>query len=330
MTATNTTHDPAFDPELVDVEMHVVPPTAPVTGVVTANELCLRGKSASFIRHVCIDVGGTPLEGRFRAGQSFGVVPKGDDERGKPHKVRLYSIASPTGGEDGEGRILSTTCKRLIDEYRPQTERDEDRTGLFHGICSNQVCDLSPGDEVLVTGPAGKRFVLPARPENHDYLFLATGTGIAPFRGMILELLEGGSTPCESEIHLVMGAPYTSDLLYDDVFRALADKHPGFHYHTVISRETMPDGRPQGYIHHYLDRETRLHADLLSKDRTLLYICGLAGMQTGVFQTMAKLGVGGAYLKVHEELADVAPADWKSADIKRRVRPTHRCMLEVY
>ncbi|MCP3859959.1 MAG: hypothetical protein GY704_09925 [Phycisphaeraceae bacterium] len=192
------------------------------------------------------------------------------------------------------------------------------------------MCDLSPGDEVLVTGPAGKRFVLPARPENHDYLFLATGTGIAPFRGMILELLEGGSTPCESEIHLVMGAPYTSDLLYDDVFRALADKHPGFHYHTVISRETMPDGRPQGYIHHYLDRETRLHADLLSKDRTLLYICGLAGMQTGVFQTMAKLGVGGAYLKVHEELADVAPADWKSADIKRRVRPTHRCMLEVY
>ena len=53
-------------------------------------------------------------------------------------------------------------------------------------------------------------------------------------------------------------------------------------------------------------------------------------MQTGVFQTMARLGVGGAYLKIHEELADVAPADWKAADIKRRVRPTHRCMLEVY
>ena len=96
MTASGTVHDPAFDPKLVDVEMHIVPPTAPVTGVVTANELCLRGKSASFIRHVCIDVGGTPLEGRFQAGQSFGVVPVGVDERGKPHKVRLYSIASPT------------------------------------------------------------------------------------------------------------------------------------------------------------------------------------------------------------------------------------------
>lgn len=117
MTATNTTHDPAFDPELVDVEMHVVPPTAPVTGVVTANELCLRGKSASFIRHVCIDVGGTPLEGRFRAGQSFGVVPKGVDERGRPPEdqrrvrrrrwhgcERPRSDRRPPGG--GHGRPL--------------------------------------------------------------------------------------------------------------------------------------------------------------------------------------------------------------------------------
>ena len=61
-----------------------------------------------------------------------------------------------------------------------------------------------------------------------------------------------------------------------------------------------------------------------------MYVCGLARMQTGVFQTMARLGVGGPYLKVKDELADVDPADWNGADIKRYVRPTHRCMLEVY
>ncbi|MEE2973222.1 MAG: hypothetical protein VX672_08850 [Planctomycetota bacterium] len=330
MNAVQPVHDPAFDPDLVDVDMHLVPPTAPVTGVVTRNELCLKGKSASFIRHVCVDVSGTPLEGAFKAGQSFGIVPPGEDHNGKPHKVRLYSIASPTRGEDGEGRILSTTCKRVIDEYRADAGGADDRRGLYLGVCSNYVCDLRPGDRVQVTGPAGKRFVLPKDPSRHDYLMLATGTGIAPFRGMILDLLEGASGPIEREIHLVMGAPYSTDLLYDDLFRDLAERHANFHYHTVISRELLPDGRPQGYIHHYLDREIRLHQDLLRRDTTLMYVCGLAGMQTGVFQTMARLGVGGPYLKVKDELAEVDPADWNGADIKRYVRPTHRCMLEVY
>ncbi|MDA0295184.1 MAG: hypothetical protein O3A19_03740 [Planctomycetota bacterium] len=330
MTSRQPIDEPSLDPELVEVDMHLVPPTQPVTGIVTSNEICLRGKSASFVRHVCVDVSGTPLQGAFHAGQSFGIVPPGLTEHGKPHKVRLYSIASPTVGEDGEGRILSTTCKRLIDEHSPQVSSEEATRGLHLGVCSNYVCDLAPGDEIRITGPAGKRFVLPKAPERHDFLFLATGTGIAPFRGMVKDLLEGPDGPCKSDIHLVMGAPYTSDLLYDGFFRETADRHPNFHYHTVISREFLPDGRPQGYIHHYLDREIRLHGDLLTRDRALVYICGLAGMQTGVFQAMAKLGIGGPYLKVHEELAGVAPEDWELADIKRRVRPTHRCMLEVY
>ena len=329
MTAVEPIHDPAFDPELADVEMHLVPPTSPVTGTVVKNEICMSGKSASFIRHVCIDVAGTPIEGAFSAGQSFGIVPPGEDHNGRSHKVRLYSIASPTAGEDGAGRILSTTCKRVIDEYQPSSDDDETR-GLFLGVCSNYVCDLRPGDKVQVTGPVGKRFVLPKDPNRHDYLMLATGTGIAPFRGMILDMFEGAGGPIESEVHLVMGAPYRSDLLYHDLLTGLAEKHPNFHYHTVISRELRPDGSPQGYIHHYLDREVRLHEDLLRRDRTLVYVCGLAGMQTGGFQTMAKLGVGGPYLKVKEELAGTGPEDWKSADIRKHVRPTHRCMLEVY
>ncbi len=329
MTTTEPIHDPAFDPELTEVDMHLVPPTDPVTAKVVKNEICMNGKSSSFIRHVCIDVGGTPIEGAFSAGQSFGIVPPGETDKGRAHKVRLYSIASPTGGEDGDGRILSTTCKRVIDEYQPSSDEDE-RRGLFLGLCSNFVCDLRPGDEVQVTGPVGKRFVMPSDPSRHDYLMLATGTGIAPFRGMILDLLEGGDGPVDSDIHLVMGAPYRSDLLYHDLFTGLQEKHPNFHYHTVISRELRPDGQPQGYIHHYLDREVRLHEDMLRRDRTLIYVCGLAGMQTGVFQTMARLGVGGPYLKVKDELAGTPADQWESADIRRHVRPTHRCMLEVY
>lgn len=305
-------------------------PAAPVKGRVTATKLCMKGKSASFVRHVCIDVSGTPLEGNFLAGQSFGIIPPGNDHNGKPHKVRLYSIASPTRGEDGAGKILSTTPKRLIDERRPErpTEDPNDHS-LFLGVASNYICDLKVGDEVLVTGPNGKRFLLPVDPSAHDYLFLATGTGIAPFRGMAMELLDGAS-PCRSAIHLVMGSPYTSDLLYDDLFTGYAASHANFHYHPVISRERRRDGRNGLYVHQYIEENLELFGPLLSSRRTLIYVCGLAGMQVGLFQVLAKHGFGGGFLTVHEELAGIPPAEWTTEQIKRRVRPTHRCMLEVY
>jgi ferredoxin--NADP+ reductase len=329
-------------PEVVlpEVKMHVVMPTAPVTATISGTRLCMKGKSASYIRHVDIDVSGTPLEGSFRAGQSFGVIPEGTDSFGKTHKVRLYSLASPTWGEDGHGRVITTTPKRVIAEREPQTPKDDPNNhSLFTGVCSNYLCDRSVGDKVQVSGPNGKRFLLPTKPDHHDYLFLATGTGIAPFRGFAMELLKGppeGSPAkaswnrCTSQIHLVMGSPYTTDLLYDDLFRELAAKHPNFHYHTVISREQRQDGGRGEYVHQYIERRLDLFRPLLASPRSLIYVCGLAGMQVGLFQMLAKQGLGDGFLTVHEEIAAIPPAEWTNDQVKRRVRSTHRCMLEVY
>ena len=331
----------ATDPVLVDAKMHVVMPGAPVAGRITDSRICMKGKSASFVRHVSIDISGTPLEGSFRAGQSFGVIPEGTDKLGKQHKVRLYSLASPTWGEDGHGRVIATTPKRLIAEHEPAKPNDDaNEHHLFLGVCSNWLCDRRLGDEVKVSGPNGKRFVLPSNPDAHDYLFLATGTGIAPFRGFAMELLQGppeGSPAratwrrCTSNIHLVMGTAYTTDLLYDDLFRDLQSKHANFHYHTAISRETRADGGKGEYVHQHIERRlTDEFESLLRSPRTLIYVCGLAGMQVGIFQLLAKRGLGDGYLTVHEELANTSPKDWTTEQIKRRVRQTHRCMLEVY
>ncbi len=329
------------DPVLPDVKMHVVLPGALVTARIASSDSCIRGKSASFVRHIAVDLTGTPLEGAFRAGQSFGVIVPGVDARGRPHKVRLYSIASPSYGEDGFGRVISTTCKRTIEEI--PDEHDPARADghpLLLGVCSNWLCDQSVGGEVKVSGPNGKRFVLPVDHGAHDYLFLATGTGIAPFRGMLHELLVGppeGSParsdwrgPCRSRIHLIMGTPYRTDLLYHEWLMDLAKSHPNFTYHTVISREALPQPGYGPHVHHYLGTRIQDLRPLLESTRTLIYACGLAGMQVGVFQALAVAGLGSGYLTVHEELAGVAPRDWTTEQIKRRVRPTHRCMLEVY
>lgn len=308
--------------------MNLVPPKAPVTGRIVSNDNCLRGKSASFVRHTVIDVGGTPLEGRCRVGQAFGVIAPGVDGDGRPHKVRLYSLACPSAGEDGDARLISTTTKRVIVEGGPTGRADEHR--LFLGVCSNFLCDLGPGDEVRVTGPCGKRMLLPETPAAHDYLFVATGTGIAPFRGMLLELLAGAAGPVSSRIHLLMGAPYTTDLIYDDLFTRLAREHDRFEYHTAISREPCADGRGGGYVHDYLERRMDFFGPLLESRRTLVYVCGLAGMQCGLFKVMAEHGVAAPYFEPKDALACQAPSEWEPGAVRRGVRLTDRCMVEVY
>lgn len=335
-----TTHATVAEPRLPHAKMHLVPPGQPVVGRLIESRLCTRGKSHSFVRHIAIDVSGTPLAGNFLVGQSFGVIPPGLDRHGKPHKVRLYSIACPSSGEDGGGQVLSTTVKRTIDEFKPQMPGDDATAhDLFLGVCSNYLCDIPLGTAVHVSGPNGKRFLLPSNPHEHDYIFIATGTGIAPFRGMVMELLgakpasgDGGAQVggVSSQIRLVMGSPYTTDLLYDDFFGQMAAEHRNFKYETAISREVRPDGRKGCYVDRLIEEQLDAFTPLLRSPRTLLYICGLAGMQIGLFTMLASHGLGDHYMTVKDELARIDPAEWDTEKVKRYVRPTRRCMLEVY
>jgi len=309
-------------PALPSVSMHLHTPAAPCVGTVVSSERCTGAKSQSFVRHVAIDVSGTQIARTIRPGQSFGVIPPGTDEQGRSHKLRLYSVSSPSRGEDGKGDVIATTVKRTIDEHW-QTHK------LFLGVASNYLCDLQVGEKVTLTGPSGKRFLLPADPAAHDYVFVATGTGIAPFRGMLIDLLESGIT---SQIALLMGVPYANDLLYHPFLTELASKHPNFHYITALSRERQPDGAQPLYVQQRFQTHRDLLATLLASDRGLLYVCGLAGMELGIFQQLARTLPGPAleqYLRIDPEALGAIDT-WERRMIHKQVRPTRRIFTEVY
>lgn len=309
-------------PQLPKVRLNICTPRVPARAVVVSNERCTERKSAHFVRHICLDVSGTPLVGQFRPGQSFGVIPPGTDERGRPHNVRLYSISSPTRGEDGQARVIATTVKRTIDEHW-QTRR------LFLGVASNYLCDLQPGETVLITGPAGKRFLLPEDPSRHDYLFFATGTGIAPFRGMLLDLIESG---VRSRIVLVMGVAYATDLLYHAALLKLQSEHEHVRYITAISRERQEDGHDPLYVQDRLETHANELLPMLESERTLVYICGVEGMELGIFQRMAMMLPDHAlqqYVQVDAGLlADIR--SWRRSMLHRQIRHTSRVFVEVY
>lgn len=318
----NHATEPHAEIPLPEVKMHLYKPTDPVPVKISKSEICTGRKAAAFVRHIEFDVTGTTLVNNCVPGQSIGIIPPGQDEKGRPHKVRLYSLASPAKGENGNPNILSTTVKRTIDEHW-ETHK------LFLGVASNHLCDVQVGDTVMMSGPNGKRFILPASPGDHDYIFFATGTGIAPFRGMVIDLLESGH---RSQVTLVMGSPYATDLLYHDFFLQMQEKYPNFHYMTAISRERQADGHDPMYVQDRLRTDRDRLLPKLTSPRTLIYVCGLAGMELGIFQQLALMLTGDSleqYLQVdNAALADIR--SWNRQMMHRQIKATRRVFLEVY
>jgi len=310
-----------------EVQMHLHRPSDGGVGVVTKNEICTSKKAAGFVRHVEIDVSNTRLAGQFRSGQSFGVCPPGVDDKGRPHQQRLYSIASPSRGEDGQGNVLSTTVKRLIDE-------DWVTHRLYTGLASNYLCDLDVGDEIEVFGPNGKRFLLPTNQGDYDYLFIATGTGIAPFRGMLMDLyghdVDEQSHPRSAT--LIMGTPYATDLMYHDQLTMLERENPGMTYLTAISRTRQADSDQGLYVQDRLRTHREQMVELLCRPTTLIYICGLIGMEMGIFQQMARIlpeEALGQYLRIDDEIRGDVDG-WTRKMLHRKIKPTRRVFVEVY
>lgn len=304
--------------KLPEVELNIYTPKDPVEVPIVENRICSKEASPNFVRHVTFDVSGTDLEGRVKVGQSVGILPPGEDENGRPHKLRLYSVSSPSKGEQGKAQLVSTTVKRTIEEL-------EDNT-LYLGVCSNYLANLEPGDKVQMTGPSGRRFLLPENREDFNYVFFATGTGIAPYRGMIMDLIEEG---VEGEIILVFGCPYRTDLLYPDYFEPLDRDKKNFHYLPYISREDRRHDGTKKYVQTCLQDDAELLDPVLEQENTLLYICGLKGMEAGIYQTLARKGLN-KYLDIRQPAAEKKPEDWDETDLKRHVKPSARTFVEVY
>jgi ferredoxin--NADP+ reductase len=216
-------------------------------------------------------------------GQSIGIIPDGVDGAGKPHKLRLYSIASTRHGDDLAENTVSLCVRQL------QYEKDGE---TINGVCSTFLCDIEPGAKVKITGPVGKEMLLPPDEES-NVIMLATGTGIAPMRAYLRRMFDPQERAKNPEYQfrgkawLFMGVPTTPNLLYEDDFQSYLSAFPDhFRYTKAISREEKNASGGRMYIQ---DRVLE-HADeifaLIEDPRTHVYMCGLKGMEPGIDEAM--------------------------------------------
>ncbi len=93
------------------------------------------------------------------------------------------------------------------------------------GAFSEQVFgDMKEGSLLRIEGPLGQFFY---RPGDRPLLAIGGGTGYAPLKAILREVLETGS---RREIALYWGARTAEDLYEDNWLRALGAKYPRFHY----------------------------------------------------------------------------------------------------
>ena len=244
----------------------------PAIATVTGNFRLTDDNASADIRHIILDFGSQAFP--VLEGQSIGVVPPGVDANGKPHYVRLYSVASPRDGEKPSHNNLSLTVKRVTQDHEGKP---------VAGVASNYLCDLKKGDQVRVIGPYGSAFLMPNHPGS-SLMMICTGTGSAPMRAMTERrrrrraLKEGG------ELLLFFGARRAAELPY---FGPLMKLPRDFiDVNLAFSRE--PD-RPKTYVQDLIRAKSDDVARLLQDDNGYIYICGLKGMEGGVKQALREV-----------------------------------------
>ena len=130
-----------------DVPVNIYRPKTPYEGTVLENYSLLKEGAIGRVNHITFDLKDSDPFLNYVEGQSIGIMPAGEDSNGKPHKLRLYSIASTRHGDNFEGNTVSLCVRQL------QYEKDGE---TINGVCSTYLCDIKPGDKVKITGPVGK------------------------------------------------------------------------------------------------------------------------------------------------------------------------------
>jgi ferredoxin--NADP+ reductase len=269
--------------EKKDVPVNTYRPNAPFVGKCLSNEELVGEGGIGTVRHLIFDLSEGDL--RYVEGQSIGIIPEGTDKNGKPHKLRLYSIASTRHGDNLDDKTVSL-CVRQLEYKHPETGE------MVYGVCSTYLCHLETGADVKITGPVGKEMLLPDDPEA-NIIMLATGTGIAPFRAYLWRMFKEGEQKLNTDYQfkgfawLVFGIPTTPNILYKEELEEIQEKYPdNFRLTYAISREQKNSEGGRMYIQHRVAEYADELWKLVQNEKTHTYICGLKGMEGGIDEAM--------------------------------------------
>jgi benzoate/toluate 1,2-dioxygenase reductase component len=147
------------------------------------------------------------------------------------------------------------------------------------GKMSGFIRGAEPGAAVEFTGPSGSFYL---RDVARPVLFLAGGTGLAPFLSMLRQMAAKGTGG--QPVHMVYGVTRDADLVEVATLEALAAEVPGFTYSTVVADEASSHPR-KGYVTDHLE------AGQLNGGEIDVYLCGPPPMVDAVRAWLKAQGI---------------------------------------
>ncbi|MBR8230081.1 ring-hydroxylating dioxygenase ferredoxin reductase family protein [Burkholderia vietnamiensis] len=129
------------------------------------------------------------------------------------------------------------------------------------GVMSTWLETARVGDTLELDGPLGSFYL---REVARPLLFLAGGTGLAPFLSMLEVLARSGS---QQKVHLVYGVTRDLDLVCVEALDAYAARLPNFTFATVVADAASNHAR-KGWVTQHIP------ADALNDGDVDVYLCG--------------------------------------------------------
>ena len=195
---------------------------------------------------------GEPVGAGFLPGQYVNIQVPGTDQ------TRSFSFSSGPGRDEVEFLVRNTT----------------------HGVLTTYLRDRAqPGDRIEFNGPLGSFYL---RELKRPAVFLAGGTGLAPFLSMLEKIEAAGGS--EYPIHLIFGVTNDPDLVKTDVLDGFAERMENFTYACTVAAEesSYPN---KGYVTHHLQPEH------LNNGELDMYLCGPPPMVDAVRKHLADQGI---------------------------------------
>lgn len=265
---------------------------APLQATLVVNQRLTTPDGDNDVRHLVLDLGDNDFP--LFEGQSIGIQMPGCDAGGRQHTLRMYSVASPRTGEEGNPRYVALCVKRDIG-----------------GLCSNYLCDMSPGVRVDVVGPFGNTFLVADDPQAH-LVMVAVGTGIAPFRSFVQRRITQAGVNGEraQPMTLVYGGRRPEEMAHHDWLQSLPPR-----FVDVRMCYSRQPGTPKRYAQDALTEIGPGILAQLARPHAHLYLCGVKELESGV----------------DDRLSAQQPVDGRSwTEIKEAMRQSGRYHVEVF
>ena len=160
------------------------------------------------------------------------------------------------------------------------------------GALTPRLFALQQGDRVFLGKRIVGMFTLEDVPAGRDIVFVATGTGLAPYLSMLRSSYAFDRGHRTVVVH---GARVSYDLGYRSELEGMAARFDNFHYLPIIDRKEMDPGwtGPVGYVNDLFNDGTvaeRLGHEL-DPANTAVFLCGNPLMVDGMLEFLGDRGM---------------------------------------